>query len=181
MVQTLELTAHPARPPVTVNGITARVVSLDAEWLRLRWRVEGAQALVAPPFAGRGRADELWKTTCFELFVRDGEGPGYAEFNLSPSERWNAYRFSDHRAGMEELPLPREPDCTLRQGSSFAIFDAAIPAIGLFAGSPEIGLSAVIEEQGGTVSLWALVHPPGDPDFHAPACFAAALPPPKAP
>ncbi|WP_375290337.1 DOMON-like domain-containing protein [Qipengyuania sp.] len=178
-MKTLELTAHPARPPSRISGITARVVSLDGEWLRLRWRIEGAQALVAPPFAGRGRDDGLWRTTCFELFVRDGEGPGYAEFNLSPSERWNAYRFADYREGQEELPLPREPDCTLRQGSSFAIFDAAIPAIPLFGGEPAIALSAVIEEEGAALSYWALAHPGADPDFHAPACFAATLEPPK--
>ena len=39
-----------------------------------------------------------------------------------------------------------------------------------------MGLSAVIEEQGGVKSYWALVHPHDRPDFHAPACFAATLP-----
>ena len=178
-MQALALTAHPERPPADVTGIEARVIGLDAQWLRLRWRIEGAQALIVPPFAGRGRADGLWQTTCFEFFVREPEGPGYAEFNLSPAERWNAYRFADYRQGQEELALPQEPSCTLRQGSSFAIFDAAIPALALFAGEPAIGMSAVIEEVGGALSYWALAHPPGQPDFHAPACFAAALPPAK--
>ena len=40
-----------------------------------------------------------------------------------------------------------------------------------------LGLSAILEEQDGTKSYWALAHPPGDkPDFHDPACFAAHLP-----
>ena len=40
-----------------------------------------------------------------------------------------------------------------------------------------LGLSAVLEEQDGTKSYWALGHPNGDkPDFHDPACFAAHLP-----
>lgn len=179
MVQTLELTPHPAKPPARVSAVAARVTGLDAQWLRLRWRIEGSQALVVPPFAGRGRADGLWQTTCFELFVRDSAGPGYAEFNLSPSERWNAYRFADYRAGQNELPLPQEPVCTLRVGSSFAIFDAAIPFDPLFAGEPAIALSAVIEEEGGVLSYWALAHPGDAPDFHALACFAATLPPAK--
>ena len=38
--------------------------------------------------AGKGRADELWRTTCFELFLRPDGGRGYVELNLSPSERW---------------------------------------------------------------------------------------------
>lgn len=179
MVQTLELIPHPARPPARVSAVAARVTGLDAQWLRLRWRIEGSQALVVPPFAGRGRADGLWQTTCFELFVRDRAGPGYAEFNLSPSERWNAYRFAGYREGQEELPLPQEPVCTLRVGSSFAIFDAAIPFDPLFAGEPAIALSAVIEEEGGAISYWALAHPGAAPDFHAPTCFAATLPPAK--
>lgn len=29
-----------------------------------------------------------------------------------------------------------------------------------------LGLSAVIEENDGAVSYWALKHPPGPPDFH---------------
>ena len=39
-----------------------------------------------------------------------------------------------------------------------------------------IGLSAVLEQQDGTKSYWALAHPPGAPDFHHPDCFVARLP-----
>jgi hypothetical protein len=76
---------------------------------------------------------------------------------------------------MSERPMPREPECTLRQGSTFAIFDAAIPVGGLPSGTCAMGLAAVLEEQGGVVSYWALAHPAGKPDFHAAACFAAEL------
>lgn len=175
-MQTHRLEPHPAHPPASVSAIGARVIGRDADWLRLRWRIEGAQGLVVPPFAGKGRADELWRTTCFEAFLRPAGGESYAEFNLSPSERWNAYDFETYRAGMRERSLPREPECTLRQGSTFAIFDAAIPAAGLPEGDCALGLSVVIEETGGTISYWALAHSEGKPDFHADACFAAALP-----
>jgi hypothetical protein len=43
-----------------------------------------------------------------------------------------------------------------------------------------MGISAVIEEQGGVKSYWALAHSDAKPDFHAPACFAATLPAPDA-
>jgi hypothetical protein len=43
-----------------------------------------------------------------------------------------------------------------------------------------MGLAAVIEEAGGTLSYWALAHSEDKPDFHASACFAAALPAPGA-
>jgi hypothetical protein len=170
-----DLTAHPAHPPKGVSGIGARILALDANWLTLRWKVEGAGALIVPPFAGRARADGLWQKTCFELFLKAPDGAGYAEFNLSPSERWAAYDFTGYRAGMAERPVPRPPVCTPRRGGSVLIFDAAIPASALPPLPWEYGLTAVIEEEGGIKSYWAMAHPPGKPDFHDPACFAAAL------
>ncbi len=164
--------------PTAITQVTARVVGLDPHWLRLRWRIEGGAALVSPPFAGRGRADGLWRTTCFELFVQEGEGAAYAEFNLSPSERWNAYRFEDYRSGQELLPMPSEPLCTMRQGSQVAIFDGAIPHVALFDGANRIGMTAVLEEAGGVLSYWAAAHPAGQPDFHHADCFVGHLPPP---
>ena len=58
-MQTYALTAHPAHLPAQVSGVEARVIGFDADWLRVRWRIEGAQGLVVPPFAGRGRAVAL--------------------------------------------------------------------------------------------------------------------------
>jgi hypothetical protein len=172
------LSSHPAHPPLAASQVEAKVIGRDANWLRVRWRIERSQSLVVPPFAGKGRADELWQTTCFELFLKPEGGAGYVEINLSPSERWNAYDFEAYRWGMAERAFPREPECTLRLGSSFAIFDAAIPVGGLPGVECAMGLSAVIEEQGGVKSFWALAHPDAKPDFHAPACFAATLPAP---
>jgi len=178
------LLPHPARPPLAVRSVEARVLGGEGPWLQLRWRIEGAGQLVAPPFAGKGRADGLWRTTCFELFLRPEGASAYAEFNLSPSERWAAYDFDAPREGMRDRSMPRDPVCTLRRGGSVAIFDAAIPRAALPAGPCAISLTAVIEEQGrdGTpiLSYWALTHRGEQPDFHDPACFTAALPAPGA-
>jgi hypothetical protein len=175
----MPLQAHPAHPPTAVSAVTVRLLGADDSWLRLRWRVDGAQALVVPPFAGKGRADELWQTTCFELFLMPEGGSAYCEFNLSPSERWAAYDFTGYRQGMAERPTEREPQGTMRLGSSFAIFDAAIPLSALPSGACHMNVAAVIEEQGGVKSYWALAHPAEKPDFHDPACFLATLPAPR--
>lgn len=179
-MQTHLLIAHPDHPPVGITGVESRIIGRDANWLRARWRVEGSRQLVVPPFAGKGRTDDLWQTTCFELYLKPLGGEAYCELNLSPSERWNAYDFDGYRAGMRERPFPHEPECTIRLGSSFAIFDAAIPLAGLPDQDCAMGLSAILEEQGGVKSYWALAHPEGKPDFHAPACFAVALAAPGA-
>lgn len=153
----------------------ARILAFDANWLTLRWRVEGAGQLIVPRFAGKGRADGLWQTTCFELFVKPDGGRAYAEFNLSPSQSWAAYDFSAYREGMAERPVPRDPVCTPRRGKSVLIFDAAIPAAALPPLPWSYGLSAVIEEEGRHKSYWAIAHRDDRPDFHSEACFAAKL------
>ncbi len=174
-METDSLIPHLATPPLAIRSIAARITAHDPNWLAIRWRIEGASQLVVPPFAGKGRADELWRTTCFELFVRPDGGDCYCEFNLSPSERWAAYDFSAYRKGMAERVMPRDPICTLRKGGSVAIFDAAIPAVALPALPARYALTAVIEENGGHKSYWAASHPPGRPDFHDPACFTGRL------
>ncbi len=174
-METHELVPHPDHPPGTVSQIKARITNVDDSWLNLHWRIEDAGQLVLPRFAGKGRADGLWRTTCFELFLRPTEGVGYIEINLSPSERWAAYDFLDYREDMAKRPLAREPVCTTLVGQTIATFDAAVPLAGLPPRPWEVGLCAVIEETGGIKSYWALAHPPGEPDFHAPACFAVTL------
>ena len=174
-MQIYRLEPHPACPALGVTAVEARVTAHDANWLTLRWRVEAAQDLVLPGFAGKGRAGGLWQTTCFELFLRPDGDTAYHEFNLSSSERWNAYRFSAPRDGMSEWPMPRDAVCTMRPGGKFAIFDAALPAAGLPQTECAMGISCVIEETGGYKSYWALAHGREAPDFHDPSCFTARL------
>ncbi|WP_421991362.1 DOMON-like domain-containing protein [Qipengyuania sp.] len=174
-METYRLHPHSAHPPLAVAKVESRVIGRDDNWLRLRWRIEGSGRLVVPPFAGKGRADSLWQTTCFELFLQPDGGQAYCEFNLSPSERWNAYDFTARREGMTERPMPREPGCTMRLGSSFAIFDSSIPTAGLPQEDCAMAPTCVIEEIGGHKSYWALAHGGEQPDFHDPACFTARL------
>ncbi|WP_067734650.1 DOMON-like domain-containing protein [Novosphingobium naphthalenivorans] len=175
-----ELIRHPAHPPALVRSVEFRIIGFDANWLRARWKILGCGKLVVPPFAGKGRADGLWQTTCFELFLQQPGSPAYTEINLSPSERWNVYDFSAKREGMAERPMPHEPECTMRLGTDMAIFDAAIPAAGLPAPPWRYGATAVIAEEGGINSYWALSHASEAPDFHDPSCFLEEVAAPSA-
>ena len=183
-----DLMPHPLHPPAAVRGVTAQVLGLDAQWLRLRWRVDGANALLLPSAAEASRADGLWKTTCFEAFLRsDVGGNAYVELNLSPSGRWNAYDFTAYRDGMAPRAVTNAPDVSMHdatnedgaaQRAGVLVFDAVIPREALPPLPCSLGLCAVLEERGGVKSYWALAHPPqGAPDFHAAACFAARLEP----
>lgn len=172
---THRLVAHPDTPPGRIDGVDVRWFEPGDGTLILRWQVKGVEALAVPAFAGKGRGDRLWETTCCELFLKDGEGAGYREFNFSPSERWAAYRFSGYRDGMAEAELATPPEVTALAGEYLFVLTAVIDAA-LLAGAGAASLSAVIEEKDGTRSYWALAHPPGAPDFHDPACFALPLP-----
>ena len=170
---TYPLIPHPDTPPRGIHGVDLRWFEAGDK-LILRYQVNGLAALSLPPFAGKGRGDELWRTTCCELFLHDREGSGYREFNFSPSQRWAAYRFAGYRAGRNDAKVTA-PEIAAAAGEHLFVLTATLDRA-VLDGAGAAGLSAVIEEKDGTRSYWALAHPPGQPDFHDPACFALPLP-----
>ena len=150
--------------------------------LDLVFSVTGSTAaLRLPPSGPVVRADELWRHSCFEAFVRPGGDAGYFELNLAPSRAWAAYRFTDYRMDMAPADDVPAPDIEIARTADSFTLSAAVDlsaALGLLADRPwRLGLSAVIEEESGRQSLWALAHPPGKPDFHHDHCFAVELGP----
>ena len=156
------------RHPDTHAGV---VQEIDAELDRIeggalaRFRVNGDVAGVRiPDAAAPVRADELWKTTCCELFVA-GEGPGYLEFNFSPSGQWAAYRFDDYRAGMRDAAA----DVSIIFSRYHKGFTLEATILSELPNPAHIGLTAVIEGADGQIRYWATGFAPGKPDFHAAA------------
>ncbi len=126
--------------------------------------------------------DGLWKSTCFELFMRKAGEEAYLEFNFAPSGQWAAYHFESYRDGMRPITLPRVPAITLDAGDGYLSVEASLDLPSEYSSDAwEAGVSVVIEETDGTKSFWALKHPPGKPDFHHKSCFAAKLLPPEIP
>jgi len=176
----LNLVPHPSTPPadppfkVWVNVEHAGALGVVAS-TNIWFGIDApANRFVMPQAEEPGRADELWETTCFEAFLRSPESEEYREWNFAPSGEWAAFDFTGYREGRTEPEVPapyvRVEDNLIwwALGATIAV-DAEIHWA--------LGLSAVLEEQDGTKSYWALGHPNGDkPDFHDPACFAAHLP-----
>lgn len=171
---TFELVRHPSSPVGCIKSVRFRWFEPDNGTILLRWLVEGAHDLVIPPFAGSRRADELWKTTCFELFLKDQAGLGYGEMNFSPSNFWAAYRFSDYRKDMQNMPMAFDPVMSHEIGSTIFAFNSTIRK-DVLKGTGQIGICAVLEEKNAGISYWSLAHPNGPADFHDPACFALPL------
>ena len=145
--------------------------------LTLAYALEGElSGLRIPEHRSSRRGHDLWQHTCFEVFVMAEEGPGYREFNFSPSSEWAAYTFRGYRDGGEKLAVEIDPGIVMRRSEDRLELDAEIYPDCLPPGrSLSLGLSAVVEDADGVLSYWALRHPPGKPDFHHADAFALHL------
>lgn len=169
MQRTLRL--HPDCRRGPVSRIDVEMLRPDSGHLVLRYVLKGMIGEIAlPPLAAPLRTDELWRHSCFEAFVLRPNG--YCEFNFAPSTAWAAYAFDGYRSGMRPLDLPPpvlQANPGTEEFSLTATFE--VPP-----GPLRLALSAVIENTDGSLSYWALQHPPGKPDFHHPDAFALEIP-----
>lgn len=144
-------------------SLTATDVGCDAEF-----RFEGnIAAIKVPEPAPSQRTDNLWKTSCFEIFWQPIGGSWYREFNLSPSGRWAAYDFDSFREGMRDAPVDAiavrcwhsETELVLTASIAAQLPDPA-----------QVALNGIVEHADGGMQFWALAFPPGQPEFHSEAC-----------
>ncbi len=176
MSRVLELICHSDTPASRVNRLWVEM-DVASDTMTLRYFVEGVEFLSLSPQLPSARARGLWQTTCFELFLWPVHGEGYFEYNFSPSTQWAVYAFDSYRDGMRDAPCRVAPsvECGVGEAEAFVV-QARVDLAEIPAGALRVGISAVIEENDGSKSCWALAHPPGKPDFHDPACFALELP-----
>ena len=179
-----QLHAHPDHTPhahFIVRGSASR--RPDGRYFVINFQVFGDVDCIAWHEQVReGRADDLWRHSCFEAFIGGEGSPGYVELNLAPARQWALYAFEGYRSGM------RNADDASIARVEFFRRDLSVPRIEMqvllelparyAARDWEMNLSAVIEELDGTKSYWALAHAPGPPDFHNRDCFIATLPAP---
>jgi len=179
MHQSLRL--HPDSRSFAAARVEVAVARPRADRLVLSYIVTGTMSDIRmPSVTAPARTDNLWQHTCFEAFVRASSGPAYYEFNFAPSTEWAAYRFDGYRSGMAaaEISAPAievrsSPDRTTLQAS---LELDCLPDLSRQT-SWRLGLSALIEDQSGGMSYWALAHPPGKPDFHHADGFALEFAP----
>ena len=178
------LKLHPDSRSRSVTAITVDVKRSNASAIELHYVAEGDISRVAiPPRAAESRhVDELWKHTCFEVFLRDPAGIGYAEFNFSPSTEYAGYAFPRYREGMSSQHCSK-PEVSFVSDARRLDLRASVWMGRVSHINPDgplrLGISAIIEETDGTKSYWALAHPQGKPDFHHIDSFALALAPEK--
>jgi hypothetical protein len=151
---------------------------LERASLRLRYHLRAPLSSVRlPPLAEPRRAPQLWRHTCFELFVGFEGSTRYHEYNFSPSRQWAAYEFESYRDGMRELAAVEPPAVAFRAADGECMLTAVLPvgALRLPNGRSRLGLAAVIEQHDGSLSYWAISHRAMKPDFHRAESFEIAI------
>jgi hypothetical protein len=176
------LACHPRTPDRVIRAVEVAAGGTAGGGLALSFALEGdLTAVRIPEPRSSRRADGLWRHTCFEAFVMAGEGPGYREFNFSPSGEWALTVFRGYRDAAEPAAVPAPVITVRRRGERLAL-DAEIRTEWLPPGrSLRLGLSAVVEDAHGELTYWALRHPAGQPDFHHSDAFALPLESPSMP
>ena len=115
--------------------------------------------------SGSGFTPGLWRHTCCECFLRQGNEASYTEWNFSLDCSWWSCRFDAYRAPAPVQPSDVQPqDFQIIFRENIVTLTAAIacPA----AAGLRIGPALILEHPGGGRSHWAIEHPGAAPDFH---------------
>lgn len=155
----------------------------DGGRIGVEYDLHGMLSHLVIPEQGSGttdkRRDNLWRHTCFELFVRDAaeKKKGYLECNFAPSGNWNVYSFGSHRKEMVAADIATTPEITTTTTKKMYSLRAEVDLTGLVSESSviDIGVSCIVENRNGKQGYWALSHPRETPDFHDPRSFLIKL------
>lgn len=120
------------------------------------------------------RADGLWKTTCFEWFLKPLSGEAYWEANFSPTGQWNLYLLEGYRKNLVQEERAKisqlVPKCFSTEWHLKTQIDfsrIALPPKTKF----KAHASAVIETVDDKKNYWSFTHTQNQPDFHHPDHF----------
>lgn len=129
------------------------------------------------------RANELWKITCIEFFIKSTSEKKYWEFNISPLGFWNFYELDDYRSNLNESSLCEPVQFTFsvikNQNLTFNLLININSLINYYPYIIQNGLlsiTSVIRWKNNTTSYLALKHAENKPDFHSDIGFFISIP-----
>jgi hypothetical protein len=161
-------TGDPVGHPFNID-ITGRL-STDAETATIHYLVTGDIADVKfPPVNQQAqRRDNLWQSTCFELFVSAAGSKEYWEYNLSPSHDWAVFHFTDYRQDKSDNPVTQDLTVTTQRTNNkrFELRCTIELPQAVKTQKMELGVSAVIQDVHDKLYYYALIHCKETADFH---------------
>ena len=152
--------------PISITGS----IALHDSQIHVRYRINGKTHNIQFPDVSQhaNRKNELWNTTCCELFVGISGEPNYWEYNLSPSHDWAVFSFSGYRQNKTDvLSIAKlEISTKIDKNNEFELKTVlALPEM-LIGHMLDIGVSSVVQDKSGNIHYYALTHPGKQADFH---------------
>ena len=166
----------PNLPNISITG----KISLQKNIVHLRYSLSGEieNILLPPASVNPSRKDDLWKMTCFELFLALKDQPQYWEFNMSPSGHWKVYHMDAYRrvgfreeTSIRQLPFENSNEAGVFHLNALVDLNPILPPNQLL----EFGITAIIQTTDSTETYWALSHPAPFADFHLRESFILEL------
>ncbi len=154
-------------PDINITGEIERT----EDQLSVRCHVKGDIISITIPELAKVpmRKDDLWKRTCFEVFIAPEGQTQYWEFNMSPSGNWNVYHMDAYRqVNMREEVLFTTLPFTFHKTDDELNLNISINLSYILPLDQKlnIGVTAIIQTFDGSESYWALTHPGTQADFH---------------
>ena len=169
------LQPHPASRPDAIQTVSCGISwESSGRWVFDFIVGQPPEALLLPAAAAPSRADDLWRSTCFELFLRRPGAEGYFEFNFSPSGQWAAYAFDGYRAGQRNLEIAPILITGPVPGQAAMAWEAHLLRQGHDAGFAR-SLAGSFEQPAGPVAQFALSVTFEDPAWDAEGPWLAGL------
>ena len=166
----------PNLPNISITG----KISLQKNIVHLRYSLSGEieNILLPPASVNPSRKDDLWKMTCFELFLALKDQPQYWEFNMSPSGDWKVYHMDAYRrvgfreeTSIRQLPFENSNEAGVFHLNARVDLNPILPPNQLL----EFGITAIIQTADSNETYWALSHPAPFADFHLRESFILGL------
>lgn len=114
------------------------------------------------------RKNELWKSTCFEFFLKSPISSEYWEFNFSLDGCYNQYHFADQRLGMEESDFFEIQKVCIESNQISIVMKWTQKDIWLMHPSAILKIDSLTD-------FYGIKHPCDKPDFHHPSNFCIEL------
>lgn len=159
--------------PSSAEGVGFSVkgkLSISSQSIEIEFFIKDQDLRILKPEASEKatilRADELWKTTCFELFMSPVGQTEYYEINISPTGAWNAYYFEGYRSPQAPTATNKVELQELQWTGESLKASLRFQSEGLANLAWDCSLTAVIETTGHQKFYLAASHAGEKPDFH---------------
>ena len=145
------------------NRTISTALDIKPRSIEISYDLSEIDEILIPQKKSLVRENELWKSTCMELFLKDIKESNYKELNVSLDGKWNAYEFSGYRTQMEKS---RSVIVSEVKSLDTNVFWVRFEFLDKLAYQLLINPASVIKNTHGEATYFASAHQE-KPDFHS--------------